>query len=110
MSVNRVPAPEKTLTHIYVRDAQKAFVRACWRSGNDIYCGMCMRATIQPVIEEVCPICASTVERILEVAPGGVIKSARKHRDYPVRVGQQRGREAEAGALVEVFTSRKAGT
>jgi hypothetical protein len=27
---------EKALTHIYVRDAQKAFLRACWRSGSDI--------------------------------------------------------------------------
>ena len=110
MGSNPIPVPEKSLTHIYVRDAQKAFVRACWRTGSDIYCGMCMRATIRPLIGEVCPTCGSTVERILEVVPGGVTRAAHKQRNYPVRVGRQGGREAGAGALVEFFASRKAGT
>jgi hypothetical protein len=58
---------EKTLTHIYVRDAQKGFVRPCWATDTEVYCGRCMRGTIQPVVGAVCPLCSSTVERILEM-------------------------------------------
>jgi len=71
---------ERTLTHIYVRDDQKDFVRPCWATDTEVYCGMCMRGTIQPVVGAVCPICSSTVERILEVVPGGG-ESARKGKD-----------------------------
>jgi hypothetical protein len=60
---------ERTLTHIYVRDAQKGFVRPCWATDTEVYCGMCMRGVVQPVVGAVCPNCSSTVERILEVAP-----------------------------------------
>jgi hypothetical protein len=62
---------ERTRTHIYVRDAHNGFVRPCWATDAEVYCGMCMRGTIQPVVGAVCPTCSSTVERILEVASGG---------------------------------------
>jgi hypothetical protein len=32
---------EKILTHIYVRDAQTGFVRPCWATDTEVYCGMC---------------------------------------------------------------------
>jgi hypothetical protein len=72
---------ERTLTHIYVRDAQKGFVRPCWAADTEVYCGMCMCGAIQPVVGAVCPICSSTVERILELAPGGASEPARKGKD-----------------------------
>ena len=46
---------ERTLTHIYVRDSQKGFVRPCWSSREAIYCGTCLKGTVQPVVGEVCP-------------------------------------------------------
>jgi hypothetical protein len=97
---------EKTLTHIYVRDAQKGFVRPCWSSGTEVYCGMCMRGTVQPVVGEVCPICSSTVERILEVATGGAPRVARKHKDCSIRVGKADS-EAGSGVLLDFPDSRR---
>ncbi len=85
---------EKTLTHIYVREAQKSFVRPCWSAGTEVYCGMCMRGIVQPVVGAVCPICSSTVERILEVTPGGnpslhengrIVRSVRNTRTHIVQ-------------------------
>lgn len=80
MSQDHNSQTEMTLTHIYVRDAQKGFVRPCWATGTEVYCGMCMKGTIEPVVGAVCPICSSTVERILEVAPGGASAAAVKAR------------------------------
>jgi hypothetical protein len=77
---------EKTLTHIYVRDTQKRFVRPCWATRREIYCGMCLRGTIQPAVGEVCPICSSTVERILEDAPDGAPQEADRPRDCRMRM------------------------
>jgi hypothetical protein len=99
---------EKTLTHIYVRDAQKGFVRPCWATGAELYCGMCMRGTIQPVIGAVCPICSSTVERILEVASGGTPKPARKRRDCTIRVVSKDAGRVSSGMLLDFLDSRKA--
>jgi hypothetical protein len=59
---------EKKLTHIYVRDAREGSIRPCWIAGKKVYCGICMRGTVQPTVGQVCPICSSTVERILQVA------------------------------------------
>jgi hypothetical protein len=84
----KISSNEKTLTHIYVRDAQKSFVRPCWSTGAEVYCGMCMRGTVRPVVGEVCSICSSTVERILEVATGGAPRVARKRKDCCIRVGR----------------------
>ncbi len=99
---------EKTLTHIYVRDAQKGFVRPCWASGTELYCGMCMRGAIQPVIGAVCPICSSTVERIMEVAPGGAPKPARKRGDCTIRVVRENAGQVSSGTLLDFLDSRKA--
>jgi len=71
---------KRTLTHIYVRDSQRGFVRPCWATDTEVYCGMCMRGTIQRVVGAVCSICSSTVERILEVGPGGASEPAIKAR------------------------------
>jgi hypothetical protein len=90
---------EKTLTHIYVRDAQNGFVRPCWATGTELYCGMCMRGTIQPVIGAVCPICSSTVERILEVAPGGAPKPVCKRRDCTIRMVRKDAGQVSSGVL-----------
>jgi len=76
MARNDASQVERTLTHIYVRDAQTGFVRPCWAIGAQVYCGICMRGRIEPSVGEACPICFSTVERILEVAPGGATKPA----------------------------------
>jgi hypothetical protein len=100
--------PEKTLTHVYVRDAQKGFVRPCWATGTELYCGMCMRGTIQPAIGAVCPICSSTVERILEVTPGGSPKLARKRGDCTIRVVREDAGQVSSGMLLDFLDSRKA--
>jgi hypothetical protein len=100
---------ERTLTHIYVRDAQKGFVRPCWAtSPKEVYCGMCMRSTIQPMVGAVCPICSSTVERILEVALGGTPKPTRRRADCTIRMTGQEAGQARPGALLEFLNSRKA--
>jgi hypothetical protein len=96
----------KTLTHVYVRDAQKGFVRPCWADGGEIYCGMCMRGNVKPVVGEVCPICSSTVERILEVTPGGTPKLARKRTDCSIRVEHQDSQISSA-VLLDFSSSRK---
>jgi hypothetical protein len=69
----------RTLTHIYVRDSQKGFVHPCWSAKEAIYCGTCLKGTVQPVVGEVCSNCSSTVERILEVAPANKIRDCRMH-------------------------------
>lgn len=101
---------EKALTHIYVRDAQKAFLRACWRSGSDIYCGMCMRSTIEPVVGEVCPTCASTVERVMEVVRGGASLPAGKRGGKLIRTGEQQVQGGNRGLVLDFPASRRAGT
>ena len=98
---------EKTLTHIYVRDAQKGFVRPCWSAGAELYCGMCMRGAVQPVVGAVCPICSSTVERILEVTPGGAPRISPKRKDCSIRLGQQ-DRGVGTAVLLDFLNSRKA--
>jgi len=80
----------KTLTHVYVRDSQKGFVRPCWAAGEVLYCGMCMRGEVHAELGSVCPVCSSTVERILEVADGGSPKFIPRHRDCSIRVGAAR--------------------
>jgi len=97
---------EKTLTHIYVRDAQKGFVRPCWSAGAEVFCGMCMRGTVQPVVGEVCPICSSTVERILEVATGGKPRVSLKRKDCSIRVGTGYSK-AGSGVLLDFLDSRR---
>lgn len=56
-----------------VRQKGKRTSRLCWRPEADaeLYCGICMRATVQPVMNETCPACESRVERVLEVLDGG---------------------------------------
>jgi hypothetical protein len=66
-----------------------------------------MRGRIEAAVGEVCPICSATVERILEVAPGGVYKPARKRKDCSVRVGQQYP-EVGSALLLDFLNSRKA--
>jgi hypothetical protein len=97
---------EKTLTHIYVRDAQKSFVRPCWSTGTEVYCGMCMRGIVQPVIGAICPICSGTVERILEVAPGGKPTPARKRKNCSIRAELQDSQSS--AVLLDFPNSRKA--
>jgi hypothetical protein len=96
----------KTLTHIYVRDTQKGFVRPCWAAGMEIYCGMCMRGKVEPVVGVVCPICASRVERILEIAPGGVTTAARKRKDGSSGEGRPHP-EASSAGLRDLLKPRK---
>jgi hypothetical protein len=47
--------------------------RACWTSpsSGELYCGICLRATIAARLGAECPACGSTIERILEVSEGG---------------------------------------
>ncbi len=66
MARHNLSLHERALTHVYVRDSQKNFVRPCWSNGSEVYCGICMKATIKPVVGAVCPECSSRVERILE--------------------------------------------
>ncbi len=102
--------PEKSLTHIYVRDAQKAFLRPCWRSGNDVYCGMCMRSIIKPVIGTVCKICSSTVERVLEVISGGTTQPLRERQSSLIRTSSQKVQGGNRGLVLDFLDSRRAGT
>jgi hypothetical protein len=96
----------KTLTHIYVRDAQKGFVRPCWAAGTELYCGMCMRGKVESVVGAVCPICSSTVERVLHVAPGGATKPVRRRKNCLSGEGPQCP-EASSGGLLDPRHSRK---
>ncbi len=89
----------KTLTHIYVRDAQQGFVRPCWASGPELYCGMCMRGVVRAELGATCPVCSSTVERILEVTEGGTPKFTRQRRECSIRVGAARQEERQAVLL-----------
>jgi hypothetical protein len=47
--------------------------RACWisPSSGELYCGICLSATIAARLGAECPACGSTIERILEVSEGG---------------------------------------
>lgn len=72
----------RVLTHIYVRDAQKGFLRPCWASGHEIQCGVCMRAVVQAEIGSRCPVCSSTVEQILNFNWGTPDISRRHCRTY----------------------------
>lgn len=56
-----------------VRQKGEQTTRLCWRSQADaeLYCGICLRATVQPVKDEICPACESRVEWVLEVFDGG---------------------------------------
>ena len=94
----------RTLTHIYVRDAPKGFIRPCWAVGKEVYCGMCMTGTIQPVVGEVCPICSSTVERILEDAPAGAPQPADRPRDCSMRA-EDRHSQVECLAADAMFAA-----
>lgn len=105
MKQQPIPQPKK-LTHIYVRDAQKGFVRPCWSSGSELYCGMCMRGEVQAVVGSVCPICSSTVERVFEVTPGGKPSFARWRKECSIRVADARQQTNEA-VLLEFRGSRK---
>lgn len=110
MSATSATYTGKSITHVYVRDAQKAFLRPCWRSEEELYCGMCMRATIRPVVGEVCPTCGSTVERILEIVTGGTPKPAQTlAANAPIRVGIQKQKRTEPGVLLDFLNSREAG-
>lgn len=96
-----VPAPQsgKSITHIYVRDAQNAFVRPCWRAPEGLYCGMCMRGIIEPVLGAECPVCSSTVERIMEMVPGGTPKVGKFPGSNLVRVGAEKEKKQRAIVL-----------
>jgi hypothetical protein len=83
------PTVGRSITHIYVRDRQKTSVRACWRSADTLYCGLCMRTEIQPVIGAVCSTCGSSVEWILDSMSGGTPKPTRKSQTAPIRIGSQ---------------------
>lgn len=96
----------KALTHVYVRDSQKGFIRACWSSGEELYCGMCMRGTVAAEVGNTCPICSSTVERILEVTSGGSPKFSPRHREYSIRVGEAKRTER----VLDFGHSRQSGT
>ena len=63
---------DKALTHVYVRDFQKSIVRPCWASSDEIYCGICMRGTVQAVEGSECRYCYSTVARVLGTGPPSV--------------------------------------
>ncbi len=98
---------EKTLTHIYVRDAQKGFVRPCWASGSEVYCGMCMRGEVRAEVGYVCPICSSTVERILEITPGGTPKLGRRGKGCLIRMGEVRKSTDTHGTLLDFTDSQR---
>jgi hypothetical protein len=70
MAQRNLSLNERALTHIYVRDVQKHFIRPCWSNGSEVYCGMCMKGTVKPAVGAVCPECSSRVERILESERG----------------------------------------
>jgi hypothetical protein len=67
--------------------------RACWTSpsSGELYCGICLRATVAPRLGAECPSCGSTVERILEVKQGGL----------PGRLAPRRNRPAASIAAME---------
>ena len=98
---------EKTLTHIYVRDAQKGFLRPCWSTGAEIYCGMCMRGAVEAKVGASCPVCASVVERILAVEPG---RAARTNK-VSLHAGEARQptKPADSAEVLEFQDSRGVG-
>ena len=102
---------EKTLTHIYVRDAQKGFLRPCWSDGAEIYCGMCMRGAVEATVGASCSVCASVVERILEVEQGGATRLGRRRREISIRVGEarQQAQRADSAVLLNFQNSRRVG-
>jgi len=102
---------EKTLTHIYVRDAQKGFLRPCWSTGAEIYCGMCMRGAVEAKVGASCPVCASVVERILEVELGGAPRLGHRRREVSIRVGEarQQAQRADSTVLLDFQNSRGVG-
>ena len=106
MTPESSPYAEKTITHVYVADAQKSFVRPCWKAEDGLYCGMCMRGTIEPVVGAVCSICSSTVERILEITPGGKPKLGHAPVNGPIRVERKK---PATGVLLDFWNSREAG-
>jgi len=110
MKHNSTPQ-EKTLTHIYVRDAQKGFLRPCWSTGTEIYCGMCMRGAVEDKIGASCPVCSSVVERILEVEQGGAPRLGRRRREVSIRVGEarQQAQRADSAVLLDFQDSRRVG-
>jgi hypothetical protein len=65
-----------------------------------------MRGKVRPVVGEVCPICSSTVVRILEVAPGGHAQPARKRKDCSIRLERQDPKQGSA-VLLDFLNSRK---
>lgn len=108
MATVPAPQPDKSITHIYVRDAQKAFVRPCWQSAEGLYCGMCMRSTIEPVIGAVCPVCSATVERVLELVQGGAPRFLKQTGQSLIRVGGEKQKKQQ-GILLDFLISREAG-
>lgn len=92
------PQP-KSLTHIYVRDAHKGFVRPCWTSGQELYCGICMEGLVEAEIGSVCPLCESVVERIIEVSDGGKPLFLGGSPNYASPLRQQAETKRKSGAL-----------
>jgi hypothetical protein len=92
----------RTLTHIYVRDKQEGYLRPCWATGRELYCGMCRQGTIQPEVGEVCPICSSIVERILGNSSEGALQPATRTEgcclcvEYPCTPGECFAADAKA--------------
>ena len=76
---HRTTPQEKTVTHIYVRDAQAGCLRPCWASAHEIYCGVCMQGFVQAEIGSKCQTCSSKVEQILQSDRGGVPDLSRRH-------------------------------
>ena len=58
------------------RSPHRATIRAGWISPStgDLYCGICLRSVLAPHVGAECPSCGSVVERVFEVAQGGVIR------------------------------------
>lgn len=58
---------------IVVRDSRGDRTRTCWlgpRSGIT-YCGICLQAEVRADEGATCSVCASKVERVMEVVDGG---------------------------------------
>jgi hypothetical protein len=95
---------ERTLTHIYVRDPQKGFLRPCWSTGTQIFCGMCMRGAVEATLGASCPICASVVERILEVEPVRAKEVAPRECE-----ARQKPKPADSTVVLDIQDSRGVG-
>jgi len=63
----------------------------------------------EKVVGEVCPTCASTVERVMEVVRGGASLPARKRGQKLIRTGEQQVQGENRGLVLDFLASRRAG-